>query len=96
MKSTELHPTTVRLGAVRWGSFDLRFEGTNTAGAWTGVTLRIDWALWPMVAIAAGLAWVTEQGVRCNEIDIIASTVPQNPVKLANYLDDAEKKRRAA
>ena len=78
MKSTELHPTTVRLGAVRWGSFDLRFEGTNTAGAWTGVTLRIDWALWPLIALAAGCAWLTEKGKRIAEMQAIEATLPQS------------------
>ena len=96
MKSTELHPTTVRLAAVRWGSFDLRFEGTNTAGAWTRVTLRIDWALWPMVAIAAGLAWVAEKGRRNDEMSNIERTLPESAVSLSDAAVEIETKRRAA
>lgn len=75
MKSTELHPTTVSLGAVRWGSFDLRFEGTNTRGAWTGVTLRIDWALWNTIWRCARKAWLEEEAMRTREMNRIAATL---------------------
>lgn len=95
MKSTELHPTTVKLAAVRWGSFDLRFEGTNTAGAWTGVTLRIDWALWPLIAADAALAWVTEKAKRSDEIANIEATLPGNVMGTAQAMHDDEMKRRA-
>lgn len=88
MKSTELHPTTVRLGAVRWGSFDLRFEGTNTAGAWTGVTLRIDWALWRLIFGCVRSAWLKEEAMRTREMNLIAETLP--------HVEPAAEERRAA
>ena len=78
MKSTELHPTTVRLGAVRWGSFELILEGTNTAGAWTRCTVLIDWRLWPMIAAHAALAWIEEKRMRAAEMTVIEATLPNS------------------
>lgn len=96
MKSTELHPTTVSLGATRWGSFDLVLEGVNTRGAWTRCTVRIDWALWPLVALAAGIAWVAEKGRRNDEMSNIERTLPASAVSLSDAVAQTEKNRRAA
>ena len=78
MKSTELHPTTVRLGAVRWGSFELIFEGVNTAGTWTRCTVLVDWRLWPTIAAHAGLAWLQERKMRAAEMMVIETTLPSS------------------
>ena len=76
MKSTELHPTNVRLGAVSWGKFELILEGINTAGTWTRCTVLMDWRLWPMVAIAAAKAWARERCMRTEEMIAIEAALP--------------------
>lgn len=77
MKSTELHPTTVRLGAVRWGAFELIFEGVNTTGTPCRCTVLIDWRLWPMIEARAARAWVHEKQKRAAEMLCIEATLPR-------------------
>ena len=77
MKSTELHVTRVTLGKIHWGAFDLRLEGTNTKGAFCGVTVRIDWKLWPLIAGYAALAWLKEKESRAGEMSLIEATLPE-------------------
>lgn len=77
MKSTELHVTRVMLGAIHWGTFDLRLEGTNTKGAYCGVTVRIEWKLWPLIAGYAALAWLKEKQARTSEMMLIEATLPE-------------------
>lgn len=77
MKSTELHVTRVTLGKIHWGAFDLRLEGTNTKGAFCGVTVRIDWKLWPLIAGYAALAWLKEKQARTGEMSLIEATLPE-------------------
>lgn len=76
MNSTELHPTTISLGAVRWGSFDLILDGVNTRGAWTRCTVRIEWALWLLVVHCVRSAWLKEESMRTREMNAIAATLP--------------------
>lgn len=100
MKSTELHVTTVRLHGTRWGSFDLRLEVTNTAGAWTGVTLQIPWLIWPLIAAAAAVAWFTsEKKMRAGEMLAIEATLPAEQsaaLTLAKFEQPQVQERRAA
>ena len=93
MKSTELHPTTVRLGAVRCGSFELIFEGVNTTGTLCRCTVLIDWRLWPMIAHVARSAWLTEEQSRTLEMDVIAECLPSSD---GEKLIERVEKRRAA
>lgn len=81
MKSTELHATTVSLGAVRWGSFELILEGTNTAGTWCRCTVLIDWRLWPMIAGYAALAWLKEKQYRASDMIGVEATLPRAAVE---------------
>lgn len=75
MNSTELHPTTIALGKVRWGSFDLVLSGVNTRGTWTRCTVRIEWALWNVLWNCARKAWLIEEAKRTAEMNGIAVTL---------------------
>lgn len=93
MKSTELHPTTVRLGAVRWGSFELIFEGVNTTGTPCRCTVLVDWRLWPMIAQVARSAWVTEEQSRTLEMEVISECLPSSGGE--QLIQQVEKRRKA-
>ena len=76
MKSTFLSVGNIRLGKIRWGSFELIFEGANSAGSWTACTLRIDWRLWRRIASLAFDAWAKERAMREGEMSQIEASLP--------------------
>jgi hypothetical protein len=73
----QIHLSNVALVRTRAGSFDLRFEGTNSTGTPAQVTVQILWELWPMLANCAGNAWfLQERNKRLAEIQHIEATLP--------------------
>ena len=83
MKSTFLSITNVRLGAVRWGTFDLIFEGANSTGIWSRCTVRIDWRLWRHIGNLAREAWGKERAMREREMSEIESALPDTERRAA-------------
>ena len=63
----------IRLGAVRFGSFDLQFCGRNSRGNEASVTVTIPWALFPLFMSYAAMAWLKEKDLREQEIKAIDS-----------------------
>ena len=69
MNSTELHPTTIALGKVRWGSFDLIMSGVNTRGSWTRSSMTMTVSLVRRTAGTVGRTGASTRGMRLKYFD---------------------------